>query len=79
MNKYLLINWSHYTQYSKADKQYVKHKLQSPQGIYDSELEAMVNATHSTPSNAEAQGYESYTELIEFDQDFRIIDTTYFI
>lgn len=67
MNKFEIINWS---QYSKASQRFP---------ICDSELEAMANALHTTPSNAEAQGYESYTELIEYDQDHRIIDTYYFI
>ena len=64
--KYYTLNWINY---SKLSKRF---------GPFDNLEEAILWADHKTPSNAEAQSWEEYSEVIECDERDNVLDHYFF-
>jgi len=65
--KYYTLNWINYSKFSRRF------------GPFDTLEEASYWADHKTPSNAEAQSWEEYSEVIECDGKDNVMDSHYFI
>jgi len=65
--KYYTLNWINYSKFSKR------------LGPFNTLEEASYWADHKTPSNAEAQSLEEYSEVIECDGKDNVMDSHYFI
>ena len=67
MNKFEVINWS----------QYVRASAGFP--ACDTLQEAMANCKHQTPCGLEAQTFEQYSEVTEYDPHGNPVATYYFV
>jgi hypothetical protein len=67
MNKFEVINWSQYTRSCERV------------GSYDTLQEAIANCKHRTPFSAEAQIWEEYSEITQYDENDNDIETYYFV